>query len=172
MRCYVIFCDTTKCKSIAKRIAEHLNCRAIYPQQVQHTWSQGQMVDIPRDLLPGYIFLYVDEDINDSDLRASISGANVSGIYYCLHYNDGTYALQGIDEQFALLLLHNDGVIGKTKVYQVGDRIVLQKGAYAGVDTKILKVDHRNRRMQIEIPFANMMIKTWVEYEMVEENAM
>ena len=175
MRCYTLFCDTSKCKTLAGRIADRLNCKVIYPQQVQHTWSQGKMVDIQHDLLPGYIFLYLEDDKAeerpgaDADLQASIKGLNIAGIYYCLHYNDGTYALKGSDEQFALMLLRNDGIIGKTKVYQVGDRIMLQKGAYAGVDTKILKVDHRNRRIQIEIPFARMFIKTWVEYEMVEE---
>ena len=67
-------------------------------------------------------------------------------------------------------LLKKDGVIGKTKVYQEGQMIRICEGAYEGVETKILKVNRRNMRMQIEIPFASQKIKTWVEYEMVESS--
>ena len=47
--------------------------------------------------------------------------------------------------------------------------IYICQGAYQGLETRILKVSPRNMRMQIEIPFANMSIKTWVEYEIVSD---
>ena len=41
-------------------------------------------------------------------------------------------------------------------------------GAFSGVTARILKVERRLSRMQIEIPFARQLVKTWVEYEIVE----
>ena len=58
-------------------------------------------------------------------------------------------------------------MIGKTRVYQEGDRIRLCEGAFSGVTAEILKVDRRNMRMLIELPFARTVAKTWVEYETV-----
>ena len=93
---------------------------------------------------------------------------SIQGIIRCLSSQDKQYELTGSDEQFALMLLHKNGVIGKTKVYQEGQMIRICKGAYEGVETKILKVNKRNMRMQIEIPFASQNIRTWVEYEIVK----
>ncbi len=64
------------------------------------------------------------------------------------------YELTGSDEAFALMLLRQNGIIGKTQVYQEGQMIRICEGAYEGIETRILKVNRRNMRMQIEIPFA------------------
>ena len=121
------------------------------------------MVDIEHDLLPGYVFLYLeDEPLDITQLQS------IQGIFRCLSSQDKKFELTGSDEQFALMLLQKNGVIGKTQVYQEGQMIRICKGAYEGVETKILKVNKRNMRMQIEIPFAGMPVKTWVEYEIVQ----
>lgn len=163
MYTYCLFCETAKCSSVAIAVMQRTHCRAIYPRQVQHTWSKGKMVDIEHDLLPGYVFVYVEQAPLDMSLLRSIQG-----IIRCLSSQEKQYELSGGDEQFALMLLQKDGVIGKTKVYQEGQMIRICEGAYAGVETKILRVNRRNMRMQIEIPFASQKIKTWVEYELVE----
>ena len=59
-------------------------------------------------------------------------------------------------------------VIGKTKVYEEGQRIRVCEGVYEGVETRILKVNRQKSRMQIEIPFADRLVRTWVEYEIVK----
>lgn len=162
MNAYCIFCETGRCRLIAKEAEILLDCRAIYPKQVQHTWSKGGMIDIEHDLLPGYVFLYAEEKLDISLLR------RISGFIRCLADQDDQIELAGSDKQFAMMLLENDGVIGKTKVYQEGQMIRICEGAYKGTETKILKVNRRNMRMLVEIPFAGMQIKTWVEYEIVE----
>lgn len=162
---YCLFCETAKCGYVARAARQKLGCRALQPKQVQHTWSGGKPVDIERDLLPGYVFLYLEDE------RLDVAAArSIQGVIRCLCSTDRRYELAGSDEQFALMLLHKDGVIGKTKVYEEGQRIRICKGVYEGVDTKILKVDRRRGRMQIEIPFANMPVKTWVEFEVVEDD--
>jgi len=163
MRTYCLFCETGKCDYVARILMEKLACRAIHPKQIQHTWSKGSMVDIEHDLLPGYVFLYLEDEPLDVALLHS-----VSGVIRCLADSDKQYELSGSDEAFALMLLRQDGVIGRTKVYQEGQMIRICEGAYEGVETKILKVNRRNMRMQIELPFAGRQIRTWVEYEIVK----
>ena len=159
---YCLFCETAKCGYIANTAMQKLSCRAISPKQIQHTWSQGKMVDIEHDLLPGYVFLYMEEPL-DIDLLHSIQG-----VIRCLSSMDKQYELSGSDEAFALMLLEKNGVIGKTQVYQEGQMIRICEGVYEGVETRILKVNRRNMRMQIEIPFAERQVRTWVEYEIVK----
>ena len=121
------------------------------------------MADIEHDLLPGYVFLYSENRrLRGESLRA------IEGVIRCLADQENRYELSGSDEQFALMLLQSNGVIGKTKVYQEGSLIRICQGVYEGVEARILKVNHRNTRMQIEIPFASQNIKTWVEYEIVK----
>ncbi len=94
---------------------------------------------------------------------------SIEGVIRCLCDGNKKFELSGSDEQFALMILQRDGIIGKTKVYREGQMIHICQGAYKGIETKILKVNPRNMRMQIEIPFANRSIRTWVEYEVVSD---
>ena len=163
MRIYCLFCETVKCERVASIAEREFGCIAISPKQIQHTWLNGKMVDIVHDLLPGYVLLYSEEAPLDARRIQSIQG-----VIRCLHTTDGQYELRGSDEQFALMLLDKNGVIGKTKVFQEGQRIRICEGSYEGLETRILKVNRQKRRMQIEIPFANMTVRTWVEFEIAE----
>ena len=163
MYIYCLFCATEKCDNIAKTAMELFDCRALSPKQVQHTWSKGKMIDRENDLLPGYVFLYFQDQVENIAVFHSING-----VIRCLSDTSKQFELTGADEQFALMLYQKNGVIGKTTVYREGQRIHVCKGAFEGLETKILKVNHRNSRILIEIPFAMRPVKTWVEYEIVE----
>lgn len=165
MYTYCIFCETGKGAVAAKAAGDFFACRAISPRQIQHTWSkEGGPQEIERDLLPGYIFLYSENPLNFSRLYAIRWG----GVLYALSGSAGEYQLAGQDEAFALMLLTKDGVLGKTKVYEEGQRLHIQEGVFAGLDAVILKVERRLKRMQIEIPFSGRKVKTWVEYEVIQ----
>lgn len=162
MYCYCLFCETQKCHAVMRHMEAELGCRALYPKQVQHIRKQGKMLDLERDLMPGYVFLYA------ADAPVCFPAQMYScGVIRILKNLDGTCELRDADEQFARMLLEKQGRIGKTKVYQAGQEIRICQGAFEGTRSRILKLDRRNCRMQIEIPFANQMIKTWVEYEMI-----
>ena len=163
MYSYCLFCETSKTKYIVKAVGEMTGCRALCPRQIQHTWAKGGGTrDRINDLMPGYVFLYCEE-------RTDISLLNsLQGVIRCLSSTAGEYELTGQDERFAMMLLEKDGIIGKTPVYREGQMIRIAGGAFQGVTAKILKVERRLSRMQIEIPFASQLVKTWVEYEIVE----
>lgn len=164
MLAYCLFCETAKCGFVAKRAEMEFGCTAISPKLIQHTWSKGKMVDVEHDLLPGYVFLYCEGEPLDIRLVRAIQG-----VIRCLCTSDGKYELAGGDERFAFMLLENHGVIGKTKVYEEGRIIRICQGAFEGLETKILKVNRQKQRMQIEIPFANTLLKTWVEFDIVSD---
>lgn len=163
MIAYCLFCETLKCDHVASAVMQKFPCRALSPKQVQHIHVKGGMRDVVHDLLPGYVFLYCEEEeLNMAAVRS------IKGVIRCLCDTDRQYRLTGSDEQFALMLLGRDGVIGKTQVYQEGQMIRVCEGVFEGVETRILKVNRRNMRMQIEIPFAGRSVRTWVEYEIVK----
>ena len=164
MHTYSLFCETAKCRLITRNVEKSFDCIAIYPKLIQHTWSKGKMIDIEHDLLPGYVFVYCDRELLNIELVRS-----VQGVIRCLGTADGKYELTDRDEQFALMLLRNRGVIGKTKVYEEGQLIRICEGAFKGLETRILKVNRQKKRMQIEIPFASTLVKTWVEFEIVSD---
>lgn len=168
MRSYCIFCETNKCAAFASLAEKLLDCRAMYPKQIQHTFSKGIAADIEHDLTPGYVFLFSKEHSSPPDMALA---RNIPGFIRSLKGSDDSLELAGDDERFAMMLFENGGVIGKTKVFSEGDRIRLTDSAFSGLEAEILKVNRRNQRMQIEIPFANSKIKTWVEYEIVDSAA-
>lgn len=165
MVAYCLFCETEKCNTVRSAAESSFGCRAVYPRQVQHTWSGGRMTDIERPLLPGYVFLYFEEEYPEiAHFR------KIHGVIRCLSDTGRQFRLTGSDEAFARMLLQQDGRIGKTKVYREGNRIRICKGAFSGMKATIRKVDHRASRMQVEIPFAGRAVKTWLEYEITEHD--
>ena len=164
MLVYCLFCETVKCNYVADKAEHEFCCTAISPKQIQHTWSKGKMVDIEHDLLPGYVFLYSEnEPLDIGRIQA------IKGVIRCLCSSDKEYELTGEDEKFALMLLHNNGIIGETKVYQEGQIIRICEGAFKGLETRIVKVNRQKKRMQIEIPFANTFVKTWVGFDIIND---
>ena len=142
MYIYCLFCETVKTGYVAKAVSEMTGCKSLCPKQVQHTRARGGGTqDIINDLLPGYVFLYCEEKADVSFLKA------VQGVIRCLSNTAGEYELTGQDEQFALMQLEKNGIIGKTQVYREGQRIRIAGGAFEVVSAKILKVEHRLSRM-------------------------
>ena len=163
MYTYCVFCLTQKCTNVAIQLQKIFGCKAIRPKQEQLKWVKHEPIREIHDLLPGYVFLYSEHELEHTYLLRE-----VLGVIRCLSDLEHRYILQGNDEAFALMLYEKNGVIGKTKVYEEGERIRICDGAYAGLETNILKVNRRNMRMLIQIPFAGMQVETWVEYEMVK----
>ena len=124
------------------------------------------MIDREQVLLPGYIFFFMESGEPDvAKLR------RLNGFIRLLSYEDEEFELKGKDKAFAEMLLSRNGVLGKTPVYREGDRLVINKGLFKGIETEILRVNRRNHRMLIEIPFTDTKVQTWVEYEEVDRDS-
>ena len=162
MYCYCLFCESGKSRYVAEFARSLFSCETILPKQTHHMRFRGQMKDVLRDLLPGYLFLFAESPLPGQSLTS------MQDVIRCLRTTDLKYELLGQDEAFALLLYQKGGTLGKTRVYQEGDRVRIRDGAFEGVQAEITKLDRRNHRMKIEIPFAGRNVTTWLEYEMTE----
>ena len=92
-----VYCQPAKRGIVAQRVEQQFACKAIQPRAMQHNVSGGQRTDREVSILPGYLFLYFDELPKElSEYR------QIDGLYYFLRYGDGTYALRGSDERFAV----------------------------------------------------------------------
>ncbi len=159
MNTYCLYCEAGKSHYVAAALMAMLQCQAIIPKQIQHTWKKGQMINRVHNLLPGYLFLYSDDPL------AIFVCQTTQGVVRCLRNGEGQYELHGKDEEFALFMLEKKGVIGKTLVTEKNGILEISPNSFRGLDVKITRVDRRNTRMQIEIRFLRQTIRTWIEYE-------
>ena len=165
MNAYCLLCETDKCDFVAHAVRQVYECEAISPKQIQHTWDKGQYVDREHNLLPGYVFVYSEEEIlAPQDIRRRLDR-----IIRCMRDTSLEYRLYGGDEEFALMVLRKGGVIGRTEVAETDGRFTITDETFQGVPVEILKVDRRNKRMKIEMRIAGKQVQTWVEYEIVNK---
>ena len=165
MNAYCLFCETEKCDFVAHAVKQVYECEAISPKQIQHTWDKGRFVDREHNLLPGYVFVYSEEEIlAPQDIRRRLDR-----IIRCMRDTGMEYRLQGGDRDFALMILRKGGVIGRTEVTETDGRFAITDETFQGIPVEILKVDRRNRRMKIEMLVAGKQVQTWVEYEIVNK---
>ena len=89
MHVYCLFCETNRCRIIAKFIENTAHVRCFAPQIVQRKWVKGVPEAVMHDWLPGYVFLYSEEPIKPY--------FDVSGIIRWLEHSE----LAGNDLAFA-----------------------------------------------------------------------
>ena len=162
MNCYCLFCNVTRCASVASLLSMEHGLRAVSPKLVQRKWVQGKCLQEKKDLLPGYVFVYADEPLQVfDDLRS------VDGVLRLLGRQEDGYRLNGEDERFAEMLLRCGGVIGILSAYEVGDRIRLTGESLPGYEGEVIRVDRRKGRAQVLIRFDEKEIKLWVGFDLI-----
>ena len=158
MNAYCLFCRSQFSDDIAKMAGRLYGGIAFCPKQIQHTFKAGRMVDLVHKLLPGYVFIFTNEDV-DATIRRRIPN-----VLKLLGDEKSGYKLMGNDLAFAMMLLKNNGVLGKTAVNEVDGILSLTPDSDLGTNARILKVERRKHRMKVEFSFDNQTIATWVEY--------
>ena len=163
MYTYCLYCEAGKSIYVAAELMAQLNCQAVIPKQVQHTFSKGKWTNRVHNLLPGYLFIYAEEPIEMFTCKMT------PGVVRCLKSNEAQYELQGRDQDFALYLYEKKGIIGKTQVIERDGRLEIIPISFHRADVSIARVDRRNRRMKINIRFLRQTFSTWIEYEIVKQ---
>ena len=157
---YCLFCLTQRSEIIRQLIERQYGYKVISPKLVQRQWVHGQQVDRDQQYLPGYLFIYTDNQIESvTALR------RIDGVIRQLGELDTGFQLNGSDLAFSKLLLQSNGRIGAQKVYQEGDRLQLCEGLLTGMSGKITKVDRQYKRMQISFVFDGIERKVWTGYD-------
>ena len=163
MNAYCIFCDTVNRGKIAGIIARNYDYRVITPKIVQRKWVGKTPLEVVHDFLPGYIFLYAEEPIENF-----IKLLRIDGVFRVLGQRENGNRLRGSDLGFAEMLLNCDGTIGILKTYREGDRVKLAHGALGGIEGEIIKLDRRGRA-EVQYAFDGVTYKVWVGYEIIDD---
>lgn len=168
MHVYCLFCQTYRCSAIARFIEAVMHYRVIMPHIVQRKWVKGVAFREEHDYLPGYLFLYTEEPVEDHQPILQIDG-----VIRCLGYvdNNGAFCfaeLTGNDLTFARMLYACDGLIDNVKVYREGDLLKPAAGLLADMEGRILKVDHHRERLLMAFCFEGIERQVWVGFDVVE----
>lgn len=161
---YCIFCATVKCDLVASAIRQKFGITAFSPRIVQRKWIKGACFEEEKPYLPGYIFVCTEEPV--TNFREIYT---MEGVIRCLGQRDEGYQLQGDDLRFARMLYEHNGVIGIMKTYREGDRVKLVKHMMGDFDARIIKLDPRKGRAQLQYEFDGSSYKVWVGYDMIDD---
>ena len=159
MYSYCLFCLQQKIPAIVRELNWLSTVRVLSPQLVQRKWVRGVAHEETHPYLPGYLFMYSEEELE------SFRFARLDGVIRVLGDLENRFQLGGGDRAFAEMLLSCDGVIGAPKVYELGDRIERCEGAMQGFSGRITKVDRRRQRLQITFEFDGLERKVWTGYD-------
>ena len=146
---YCMLCRTGAEKSVANNITKRYpGWIAIAPVKIQQVKRQGQWVNDEVILLPGYIFLYSDDDL-PINLRS-----HVNHLYRALEYGKGLRRLTGTDAEYAAWIYRHQGAIGSSKVIaEEGQAIQVIDGPLLDCQGTIIKLDKHKRRAMVEFSF-------------------
>ena len=161
---YCIFCSTVKCAMVASAIRQRFGLTAFSPRIIQRKWIKGTCFEEEKPYLPGYVFVCAETPITDFvEIRM------MEGVLRCLGQRDEGFRLQGDDLRFARMLYENNGVLGIMKTYREGDRVKLVKSVMGDFDARIIKLDPRKGRAQLQYEFDGSSYKVWVGYDMIDD---
>lgn len=126
--------------------------------------KNGKWVETPTPLLPGYVFVYSEE--NDVRREQFLS---LNHVIRVLSYNDGSSALMGHDLEFADWLWRLNGRIDVMKAIQVGERVEIVDGIFKQLHGTITRMDRRRRTVRVELDTQGALRHIWLAYEIVEK---
>lgn len=149
MKAYCIFCKTGLEKNIALHINSlHPEATVISPARVLMEKKKGQWTDCEKPLIPGYIFIYSEEEPLFDKIKA------LTDVYKVLSYQDGTKELMGADLEYANWLYKHNGKIGPSKALVEGSTVKVTDGPLKDGIGKIIRLDRHKRRAWVEFEFA------------------
>ena len=157
MYAYCLFCQTQRCKRIAQLMEIRGINRAFSPQILRKERKQGENRDRSFDLLPGYVFLYNEEQLTDFSVFFGIDG-----VIRKVGRAEDWYVLQGPDQEFAMNLLEKDGVVGALTLVKVGERVELEDPLFRHSNGVVTRIDYRKERARVDFKFEGIETYTWI----------
>ena len=158
-----LFCTTGKEEVVVRAIEESGHGQALFPQRMKKILKNGAWIERPTALLPGYVFVYSDEE------TVNFSGfPGAQHVIRMLTYGDGSNALIGRDREFAYWLWRLHGRVGVMQALQVGDRIEIVDGVFRQLHGTIARMDRRRKTVRVELDTQGAIRYIWLSYEVVD----
>lgn len=148
MKVYCIFCKAGTEDAVSQKIAVlEPNIDVIIPVRTIQEKRQGKWEFRRQQLIPGYIFLYIEEDMKFADIR------RLNDVFRILEYGDHTRELAGSDYDYAMWLYRYSGNIETSTVMIEGSNVKVIDGPLKDGVGKIIKIDRHKRRARVEFDF-------------------
>jgi len=164
MYIYCVYCATQRCDRIAEVMEACGVRRAFSPKIVRHQRRRGQNETVYYDLLPGYVFMYSDQEILGlTEYRW------IDGIIREAGRAEDRYDLTGEDRRFAEQLYEKDGLVGAMSLVRRGEQVSLSDPLFQGSRGVITRIDYRKQRVRVDFSFNNTACHTWVAIDSVKE---
>ncbi len=115
---------------------------------------------------PGYVFFETEE--NDSAKFRFIR--NVNGFIRFLPSSKDVHPLVGVDLEIVKSILRFGSTVGIVPVtFDTNDRIVIVDGPFKNMSGKVVSVNRRNKRVNIELEFMGGVNVVGLSYELVQK---
>lgn len=164
---YCLQCQTQRCNIIADLLERDRVDRAFSPKIISRHRKKGKIEEAVYDLLPGYVFVYSEQQYEDFELFSGIDG-----IIRCLGATEyGTAGLQNSDYDFAMSLYQKNGVVGVVTLFKEGDSVRMKDPIFEKYDGTIVYIDHRKQRAKVQFHFDSKEWTIWVACDVLYRDA-
>ena len=161
MFCYCVACQVDRCAQVAYMLEARGVLRAFSPQVLQHRAKEGRLEENYQDLLPGYVFVY-----SENELTNLWGFRDIEGINRWLRTLSGRYELELDDFDFAMNLYDKNGILGKVKMVKIGDEMTVDDPVFRHVHGTVGKIDWRKKRARVDFIFHGMPCSIWTACEL------
>ena len=154
---YCLFCQTQRCHIIADLLEMKGADRAFSPQILSRQRKQGKIEEHRHDLLPGYVFVFMENELKNHELFWGIDG-----IIRLLGKDKDTAGLMYEDYQFAMDLYERNGLVGALNVFKEGEKVRIKDSVFENYGGTVEYIDHRKQRAKVKFKFDNQERVVWV----------
>ncbi len=162
---YAVFVTTGDEDNVKERInykfKEHL--RAIVPKRKLRERKKGIWEDKLRTLLPGYVLLNGIIVNNEFEI---IKG--IPGVIRLLMSDDKPAHIEKYEIELIERLTCDGDIIERSKVYIVGNKVLVKEGPLLGMDGYIKSVDKRKGRVKVMMQLMGQPREVELSVELVE----
>lgn len=156
---YCLFCKTGSEKQVAAEIEKQQDVKALVAIQEKHK-RIGKKYEIDRRVfLPGYLFLYTNEELRFDTIQ------KISNVYRILGDRNEICELNGYDRSFAEWLYLNDGIVGISRIRVSNGNLSVRSGPMRFFLSKIVKIDKHTKNALATISLQNREIDLWLAFD-------
>jgi transcriptional antiterminator NusG len=171
MKAYCLYCKTgSEAKLVyllKKDMRDYLQMDAdvIYPTRIMQQRKRGQWSRVEQPLLPGYVFIYLDDEIPFPLFIIR----QERDAYKILRNDDGSMELKGSDAQYAHWVYQHDGTFEpSTVVYKQGQLVKVLDGPLKDMEGRIAKLDRHHKRIVVAFTFAGVERKVNLSVNVID----
>lgn len=168
---YIIYAKSSSEKRVLKELRKiakdhgHIIDFKLQQKEMINTSRTGKVTKL-YNILPGYIFVSSESRLSKADL---LDYSQSKGMFFFLHYPDGSVELKGDDEGYAATIFQLPSTITAANVLiKEGQLVLISRGNFKDIKAKVLKIYKKRSRVDVEIFFMNRNTRLSLPYTSVE----